>query len=111
MFLEIAIFDLKLSAQAAPDSECFIASVGGMLQIQRAIVLSLALVPWRTFPIMAMHAVVVDATTVIGRYVTAKIALKLNVGLFVLLAVGYAEFVIRFLAEEFAFRALLLIVC
>ena len=82
-----------------------------MFQVQRAIVLPLALVAGRALPVVAVHTVVVPPTTVVSGYVTAKVTFELNVGLFVLLTVGYAEFVIRFLAEEFAFRALLLIVC
>lgn len=73
-----------------------------MFQVQRAVVLPLALVSGRALPVVAVHAVVVPPTTVVSGYVTAKVALVLDVGLFVGLAIVDAELVVLVLAEKLA---------
>jgi len=55
---------------------------------------------------MTVHAVVVTATTIIGSDIAAIVALILDIGLFMLLTVGDAKFVIGFLPEKLAFRTL-----
>ncbi len=73
-----------------------------MFQVQRAIFLSLALVSGRALPVVAVHAVVVPPSTVVSGYVAAKVALVLDVGLFVGLAIVDAELVVLILAEKLA---------
>lgn len=73
-----------------------------MFQIQRAIVLSLAFVSDGALPVVAVHAVVVQPATMISRYVTAKVAFELDVGLFVCLTVVDAELVVLILAKKLA---------
>ena len=72
-----------------------------MLQVERAVLLALALVADGPLPVVAVHAVVVPAATVVGRDVAAKVAFVLDVGLFVGLAIGDAETVVRFLPKKF----------
>jgi hypothetical protein len=53
---------------------------------------------------VAVHAVVVDSSAVVGSDVAAKVALVLNVVLLMLLTVAYAVLVVFVLAEEAALR-------
>jgi len=80
-----------------------------MLQTQGAIFFVFTLMTHWTFSIMTVHAVVVTATTIIGSDIAAIVALILDIGLFMLLTVGDAKFVIGFLPEKLAFRTLHLI--
>jgi fructose-specific phosphotransferase system IIC component len=73
-----------------------------MFQIQRAIVLSLAFVSDGAFPVVAVHAVVVPPAAMISRYVTAKVAFELDVGLFVCLTIVDAKLVVLILTKKLA---------
>lgn len=55
---------------------------------------------------MAVHAVVVDPSAVVGSYVAAEVALVLDIGLLVGLAVADPVLVVLVLVEEPALRAL-----
>ena len=56
---------------------------------------------------MAVHAVVVDTSTVVCSYVAAEVALVLDVGLMMLLAISESILVVRVLPIELALWALL----
>lgn len=56
---------------------------------------------------MAVHAVVVDAATVVGSNVAAEVALVLDVGFMMLLAISESILVVRVLTIELALWALL----
>jgi hypothetical protein len=81
-----------------------------MFNSERAIVFALAFMPWGTLTIMTVHAIIVHSSAVIGRDIAAKVALVLDVVSLVLCTVGYTVLIIRILAEEFAFLALVLLV-
>jgi hypothetical protein len=80
-----------------------------MLQTQGAIFFVFTLMTDWTFSIVTVHAVVVTATTVVCSDIAAIVALILDIGLFMLLTVGDAKFVIGFLPEKLAFWTLHLI--
>jgi hypothetical protein len=56
---------------------------------------------------MAVHAVVVDAATVVSSNVAAEVALVLDVGFMMLLAISESILIVRVLAIELALWALL----
>lgn len=72
-----------------------------MFKVQRAILFSFAFVSDRALPVVAIHAVVVPTTTMISRYVAAKVAFILDVGLFVCLTIVDAELIVLFLPKKF----------
>lgn len=82
-----------------------------MLQPQRAVLLALALMAWRALPVVAVHAVVVRASAVVGRDVAAEVALVLYVSLLVFLAVGDTVLIIGILVKKLALGALVLLEC
>jgi len=77
-----------------------------MFHTKRAVIFSSAFVPRRALSVVAVHAIVVDSSTMIGCDVAAKVTFILNVVLLMLLTVGNAKLVICFLTVEFALRAL-----
>ena len=78
-----------------------------MLDPQRAVVLSLALMSRGSLPVVAVHAVVVDAAAVVGRDIATEVALVLDVGLLVLVAESDAVLVVLVLVEKLAPRTLI----
>ena len=106
LFLQIFSLDLQVAAHTASYSERLHGAVGRVLEAERAIIFALALVPWRPLSVVAVHAVVIHATAVVGSHVATEVAFVLDVGFLMLLAIGDAVLVVRILVEKLALRAL-----
>ena len=112
LFFEVSVLDLKFSAHSTSYSESLVCAIRRMLNPQRTIVFALAFVTWRTLSIMAMHAIIVRSSTVVGCNVTAKVALVLNIGLLMLLTEGDTKFAIGILSIKLTLWALeLVLIC
>ena len=104
LLLEVPCLNFEIFAHPATHGERFHRAIRRMFHSKRTVLLALALVPWRPTTVVAVHAVVVDTTAMVGSDVAAKVALVLNEVLLVLLAVTYAVLIVLILAEEPALR-------
>lgn len=104
MVLKVASLDLEIFAHAAADCEGLHRAIRWVLDSEGAVLLALALVAGRPAAVVAVHAVVVDSTAVIGSDVAAKVAFVLNVVLLMLFTVADAVLIVLVLVEETTLR-------